>query len=450
MKQLIFLTFATLNTLLSIAQVEPTAGTWKTWFISSGKAYRLPAPSTSQYTITQVLSQQQKLDTTGLQQILYWNAGPPGYRWQELMNKLWYNDTSYNGVLANMLLSVAVYDATIAAWETKYAYKLSRPFQADSRVKLLIPDPGSPSYPCEHSVAAGVAATIIGHFYPSLADSVNRMAQRAMLSRIAAGVAYPADTHAGFDLGKRIADEEIKRTKNFTNKKLWDGKLPQEPGRWKGKPMLPLAGLNKTVVLDSSSQFRPGPPPDFAKEMEELKNFKPTFRSVANAFKFGSSDYWGEVLTKKIFENNIHLNPPRAARIHAITAIGIYDGFAACWDAKYTYWGIRPDQYDTTFRPTLFFTPPFPGYPSGHALIGGVMSELFSYFFPAEKGLFDTIAKDGAESRFHGGIHFRSDNEVALDMGRKVGAVIVKKVKNDGADIQLALSNRIITASSKK
>ena len=41
--------------------------------------------------------------------------------------------------------------------------------------------------------------------------------------------------------------------------------------------MLALAGLNKTVVLESASQFRPGPPPDFAKEMAELKNFKQTF-----------------------------------------------------------------------------------------------------------------------------------------------------------------------------
>lgn len=133
--------------------------------------------------------------------------------------------------------------------------------------------PESPSFPCEHSVAAGVAATIIAHFYPSMADSVNRMAQQVMISRIAAGVAFPSDTRAGFELGKRIAEKEIEHTKDFTPKTAWDGKIPEGPGLWKGKkPMFPLAGLCKTVVLDSSSQFRPGPPPDFAKEMENLKN----------------------------------------------------------------------------------------------------------------------------------------------------------------------------------
>lgn len=422
------------------AQLEATAGNWKTWFITSGKDYRLPSPSAYREEVAQVLSRQQNLDAAGWQQINYWNAGAPGYRWQDMMFNLWMKDTTYNGALANMLLGVAIYDATIAAWDTKYAYKRPRPFTADSRIKAYVPKPESPSYPCEHSVAAGVAVTLISHFYPSLADSVNRLAQQLMASRIAAGTAFPSDTRAGFELGKRIAEKEIEHTKDFIPKTAWDGKMPQQPGLWKGKPMWPLAGHNKTVVLDSSSQFRPGPPPDFVKEMEELKKFKPSFRSTANAFHFASQQ--DDVLSKKIFEYNLHLNPPRAARLYAIAAIGYYDGFTACWDAKYTYWGIRPNQLDTTFRPVLFHTPPFPGYPSGHAMLGGVMAELYSYFFPAEKAYFEKRAKDGAESRFQGGIHFRSDNEVGLDMGRKVAAMIIQKVKDDGADDALPMAKQ--------
>jgi len=303
--------------------------------------------------------------------------------------------------------------------------------------------PGSPSYPCEHSVAAGVAATIIAHFYPSLADSVNRMAQRLMESRIAAGVAFPSDTRAGFELGKRIAEKEIEYTKNFTSKTVWDRKTPEQAGLWKGKnPMFPLAGRSKTVVLDSSSQFRPAPPPDFAKDMAELKNFKQNFRSMSNAFFWANQDFWGDVLHKKIFEYNIYMNPPRAARLYAITAVAMYDGFVACWDAKYAYWGIRPNQYDTTFHPALLITPPFPGYPSGHAAISGLMGELYSYFFPAEKAYFQKKAKEAAESRFQAGIHFRTDNEVGLELGRKVAAMIIQKVKTDGADDELNLANR--------
>ena len=416
------------------AQTEPNAGSWKTWFISSGKDYRLPAPASRKEEITQVIEKQKLLDATELQKIQYWNAGAPGYRWQEMMNKIWMTDTSYYGILANTLLNVCLYDATIAAWDTKYAYKQPRPFAADKRVKLLIPDPASPAYPCEHSVAAGVAVTIFSRFYPALADSVNRMAQQLMESRIAAGVAFPADTREGFALGKKIALEELEKTKGYINTAIWDGKLPLEPGRWKGKPMFPLGGTSKPIILESGSQFRPPAPPDFAKDMAELKKFKPNFRSVANAFQFASEDVWGDILNKKIFEYNIHLNAPRAARIYAVHAIGAYDGFISCWDAKYAYWGTRPDQYDTTFHPTLFFTPPFPGYPSGHAMLGSIAAEINAYFFPADQAYFRKRAKDGAESRFQGGIHFRTDNEVALDMGKKVAGVIIEKVKKDGAD----------------
>jgi membrane-associated phospholipid phosphatase len=438
-KKLSILTAFILFASLLHAQEGPAAGGWKTWFINSGKEYRLPPPLSAKQEIAMVLKVQQEMDTAALQQVLFWNTGSPGFRWEEMINKLWMTDTSGNGALANMLVATAIYDATVAAWNTKYSYQRQRPFVADSRVKLYTVKPTSPSYPCEYSVAAGVGATIIAHFFPSLADSVNHMAQRAMASRIAAGTAYPSDTRAGYELGRRIAEKEIEHTKDYTCKTPWDGKRPGGAGIWKGKPMLPQAGSSKTVVLDSSSQFRPGPPPDYTKDMAELKAFKPTFRSMANAFYWASQDFWFEALNKKIFEYNLNLDPPAAARIYAITAIGQYDAFAACWDAKYTYWGTRPDQYDTAFKPVLIYTPPFPGYPSGHAVMSGMQGALYSYFFPAEEAYFQKKTKDAAESRFQGGIHFRTDNEVGMELGRKVANAIIERLKSDGVDTVLPL-----------
>ena len=345
------------------AQVEPAAGNWKTWFITSGKDYRLPAPTSYKNEIAEVIARQKNIDAKTKQQINFWNAGSPGYRWQEMMNKLWAVDTGRYGALANMLLGTATYDATIVAWDTKYAYKRPRPFIADNRIKIYAVNPESPSFPCEHSVAAGVAVTIFTRFYPTMADSVKKLAQQLMDSRIAAGVAFPSDTRAGFDLGKRIAEKEIELTKEYVATAQWDGKIPDKPGLWRGKfAMYPTAGQNKTIVLENASEFRPGPPPDFAKEMEEMKNYKQTFRSLSNAFYWANQSWFMDNLTKKIFENNLHLNPPRAARINAVVNVTSYDAFVACWDAKYTYWGIRPNQYDTTFRPAIMITPPFPGF----------------------------------------------------------------------------------------
>lgn len=423
------------------AQTEPAAGNWKTWFISSGKDYRLPAPAPYKNEINAVISQQKQIDAEMLRQITYWNAGAPGYRWQDLISTVWMSDySSSNPILAYMLLSVATYDATVVAWDTKYAYKRPRPFAADPRIKVYGLKPESPSYPCEYSVAAGVASAIFTKYFPKLADTVNRMAQKLMASRIAAGLAFPEDTRAGFELGKRIAEKEIDHTKDFVYTTPWDGTMPKGPNYYRGKyAIMPTAGKNKTVVLTSASQFRPAPPPDFAKDMAELKSFKQTFSSQANAWFYGSQNSGGDMMNKKIFEHNYHLNAPRAARIYAISAVGVYDGFVACWDAKYAYWGIRPDQYDTTYK-ALLPTPPFPGYPSGHACVGGVTAELMTYLFPEDKALWDKRAKDGAESRFQAGIHFRTDNEVGVELGRKVGKVIVDRVKNDGADATTAFS----------
>ena len=402
------------------AQLEPNAGNWKTWFIKSGKEYRLPAPSSYKEEVAQVISKQQNLDSAALLQIIYWNAGSPGYRWQEIMATLWQTDISNKGALSHMLLGTSIYDATVAAWDTKYAFKRPRPFAADKKIKLYGPEPESPSYPCEYSVAAGAAVAIITHFYPNMADTVKKMAEQLIASRIAAGIAFPSDTRAGFDLGKTIALKEIENTKDLLTTAVWDKKMPEGPGVWTGKnPMMIIAGLNKPVVLESAKQFRPGPPPEFAKEMAELKSFKQTFRSQANAWHYASQNTSSDILNKKMFEYNLNENAPRAARIYAITAVTFYDVVIALFDAKYAYWGIRPDQYDTTYKP-LVPTPPFPGYPSGHAGMSGVTSELFSYFFPTDRAYFQRMAKDGAESRFQAGIHFRSDNEAGLDIGRKV------------------------------
>ena len=217
------------------AQLEPDAANWRTWFIGSGKDYRLSTPSSNKDEVAQVIWQQQNLDSAGWQQILYWGAGAPGYRWHTMMTGLWTVDTGNYGALANMLLGVAIYDATIAAWDTKYAYKRPRPYAADNRIKAFLPKPESPSYPCEYSVAAGVAVTIFSHFYPALADSVTHMAHQLMQSRIAAGWRFLPIPVQVLNSVKKIAEKEIEHTKDYAVKTPWDGKMPEGTGVWRGK-----------------------------------------------------------------------------------------------------------------------------------------------------------------------------------------------------------------------
>jgi len=413
-----------------MAQESSEAGNWKTWFISSGRDFRLPDPASYKNEIATVIELQKNLNAVTRQHMNYWNAGAPGYRWQEMINKIWTVDTGRYAILANLLLGTATYDAIIAAWNSKYSSHRPRPYQADKRIKTFTVKAESPSYPCEYSVAAGVAVTIMQRFFPHLKDSVNRMAKQLMDARITSGMAFPSDAAAGFALGKRIAEKEMEMTKDFVTTASWDGKIPDKPGSWKGKfAMFPTAGQNKTIVLISSNEFRPAPPPDFAKEMEELKNYKQSFRTLSNAFYWANHSWFSDYVPRKIFELNLHLDPPRAAYIQSVVSVANWDGFIATWDAKYAYWGIRPNQFDTTFKPAILVTPPFPGYPSGHAALSAVQAEIYSYFFPEDSAIFRQKAKDAAESRFQAGIHFRSDNEVALELGKKIGAKVIQRVK---------------------
>jgi hypothetical protein len=74
--------------------------------------------------------------------------------------------------------------------------------------------------------------------------------------------------------------------------------------------------------------------------------------------------------------------------------------------------------------------------------MSGMIAELYSYFFPTDRAYFEKMAKDGAESRFQAGIHFRTDNEAGLTLGRKVALAVIQKVKTDGADAQAVIAGK--------
>jgi hypothetical protein len=97
-----------------------------------------------------------------------------------------------------MLLGAATYDATIAAWIQNMLTKRLRPYEADKRRKAYAIKPESPSYPCEHSVAAGVAVAMFSKFI-RLGDSVNRLAHKINELKSMQLVLHFQVSKAGFD-----------------------------------------------------------------------------------------------------------------------------------------------------------------------------------------------------------------------------------------------------------
>src|SRR5262245_48292607 len=70
-------------------QIEPNAGEWKTWVISSGRDYRVPEPPNPAQTRAELRDLHELIShNTGeiVQHITYWDAGAPAYRWIDLID----------------------------------------------------------------------------------------------------------------------------------------------------------------------------------------------------------------------------------------------------------------------------------------------------------------------------------------------------------------------------
>ena len=63
-------------------QVEPKAGTWKTWAISSGRDFRVPPPDAGATAgdLAWLKDFTQQKDPRIAEQVRFWNAGPPAYQ----------------------------------------------------------------------------------------------------------------------------------------------------------------------------------------------------------------------------------------------------------------------------------------------------------------------------------------------------------------------------------
>jgi len=432
------------------SQIEPKAGTWKTWVLTSGSQFRLPAPpdkAATQVEITQLKDMVAKRDAAALDQITFWDTGSPAFRWNEIaVNEALKNN--YVSPVASRVLAlvnIAIYDATVAAWDSKYTFNRPRPSELDESLTTVLANPQSPAYPSEHAVAAGAASGVLAYIFPNAAEMFKDLAEEAGQSRLLAGVEYPSDVTAGIELGRKVAALVVAWAKADGSDAKWTGSVPTEKGKWNGTdPILPTMGTWKTWVLTSPNQFRPGPPPaydsaEMKAELAEVVDFKRTLKTNADAFFWeyavgGRRNYWywNELQSKMTWEYRLDGNAPRAARVYVLASVATYEACVACWDAKYAYWAIRPFQLDPNFKP-LFTTPNHPAYPSAHTCLSGATAFVLAYLFPRDATMLNGLAEEAGEARIWAGIHFRTDVTAGLKLGRQVGQLVIDRAKSDGS-----------------
>ncbi|MFP5377790.1 MAG: phosphatase PAP2 family protein [Acidimicrobiia bacterium] len=442
---------------------EPTAGRWRTWVLGSPTEVPVPPPpagGSAEAAADEAELRQLAADRTPeVEDIVRKWAGdgePVSAPWVEMALEFVSarEKDPPNASRAYALVSVAAYDAVVAAWHWKYEYDREAP----EVVERLSPAGPDPSYPSEHAAVAGAASVVLAYLFPERpALRLEEAADQAGLSRVQAGANWPSDVAAGLDLGRAIGQRVVDHARADGPDREWDGVRPGGPPRWwapppgsVANPVQPLAGTWGTWVMTSGDQFRPPPPPvfgspEFRAQAEEVVRVKGELteeqRRTATFWAGGQGTplppgIWNQVALAYL--RDLRPSEPQAERAMALANVALADAGVAAWDAKYAYWDPRPENgvrdlgIDPTWTPYIE-TPFFPSYISGHATYSGAAAEVLAHLFPDNEADFRSKADEAADSRLWGGIHWRKDNEVGLEVGTKVGRLVVERAEADGA-----------------
>ena len=437
---------------------EPTAGSWKTWVLSSPEQIRVPPPpggdSAAATRDADALAAATRAKTP--QQVALardYSAAPVVEPWLEQTMELVARRPKDppNSSRSYSYVSAAMQDAVLAAYHWKYEYDRAAPDGARA---------ADPSYPSEHAAIAGAASRLIAHLYPEYPKArLDERAEDVAQARVATGANYPSDVEAGLELGRKIADRYIEKAKNDGSTRKWDGKRPRGPEHWEpppgstGQPIQPVAGTWKTWLLNPVDRFHPPAPPKYGTPafianardvMRAKEQLTPEQKRLAKFWEAGPgtalpAGIWNKVVIAYVRDKN--LSVPRQTRLFALLNVAQHDTGTACWNAKYQtgWWDPRPISairdlgLDKKWESYLG-TPLFPAYPSCTSNYSGASGEVLAHVFPDDAKMWRARAQEAGMSRLWGGVHWRIDVEQGLKMGRRVAGLVIKRAEQDGAE----------------
>jgi membrane-associated phospholipid phosphatase len=395
----------------------------------------------------------------------FWNQGST-VRWNEIARSLVMKYKTSPPVAARQYaaISVAQYDALVAAYKLKYKFKRAAPSTIDSTIKPLFADEADPVYPSTHAVVAGASARILAKFYPAEAQFLADKARENQESRLYAGLNFRSDIVAGDALGREVADKVLARiAKDGADGQLgtpsgpkgwWANKTradkdhrvdPNDPSRWTGtNPLLPRWGQVKPWLVPSVVALRPPAPPklgspEFNASLAEVRKISDTRTAeqlrIAQFWADGAGTatppgHWNEIACDLLLQKD--MSELRSARTLSLMNMALMDASICCWDAKYQFYLLRPWMADANIT-TPVGQPNFPAYTSGHSTFSGAAAEVLGYIFPDKKSKIDAMAQEASVSRIYGGIHFDFDCTEGLKGGRKIGQYAIARGQRDGS-----------------
>jgi len=211
-------------------------------------------------------------------------------------------------------------------------------------------------------------------------------------------------------------------------------------------------------VPSTLPEFSTDPESDFYKAVQEVyekdQNVTEDERIIALYWADDPGEtstppgHWVYIMNNMVRSRGMKLD--QAVEMYALTSMAMADAVIAVWYTKFQVNCCRPKTYvrefmdDPDWEPWVE-TPPFPEYASGHsgfsAAAATVLTELLGDqpfvdsthviigLPPRAYDNFWAAAKEAAESRHYGGIHYRAGIEDALGQGKCAAETVLGKVK---------------------
>jgi membrane-associated phospholipid phosphatase len=296
---------------------------------------------------------------------------------------------------------------------------------------------GRAEFEAQRAAVAAASADVLSFIFPAAAAALDQK-----LADMMQGDLHP-EFARGIAAGEVAAATIIDHLRNDGFTKPFAGPVLSGPGYWIPNSLPPAGGTLGYVTpyfLESGSQFRPDAPPAFGTDafladLNEVVRFTnlrtPAQLALAIQWDFptGTSTtvgYWNRKATEYIVESN--LDDGEAARVFGLMHGALFDAQVACWDAKYTYWTIRPYQVPPTGAVQVAIARPnHPSYPSGHSCLSAASARVLEELFPAKANELNQLVTDAGISRIYAGLHYRFDVTAGQVLGRQVAEWAIAK-----------------------
>jgi hypothetical protein len=319
----------------------------------------------------------------------------------------------------------------------------------------------------QEAAAAAAAATVLIGLHPEAAEEL-----KAALATYLATIADGEAKSDGIKLGEAVAAKVLQSRAN-------DGANAADAYRPKTKPgvYIPTPITVASVwpdlapfALAKPSQFRPQPPislesKEWAADFNELKAYGGKTSTKRSMQQTETARFWLMVgapayhpLPRQLVTAK-QMSIIDSARFMALFAVALTDAYIAVFDAKYHYEFWRPitairngdisgnpaTELDATWQP-IDNTPMHPEYPCAHCIQSGaavavIESVLGSADIPEVSVTSSTapgvthrwtnlgvFSDEISNARIWAGFHYRFSTRVGTDMGRQIGAYVVKSV----------------------